>query len=673
MKLSDNINSIKGIGEKTAGLFARLGIYTINDLLHTYPRSYLSYGDITAIKEAEIGERTAILAIISSYVDVRRVKGLTLTNITVKDPGGSVKVTWFNQPYLGKTLKRGDTYVFVGTLEKKNGMLCMSSPEYYKPAAYNNLRQELQPVYPLTAGLSNKTFKRAVMSTRELIASMQDYIPNDILEKNGLMNICDAYDNVHFPGNEDNLKNAIRRIAFDEFYSFLYNVSKMKNNKNDIENRHVIVKGREVADFIEMLPFKITKGQSLAIDDILKDMGSGTAMNRLVQGDVGSGKTIVAEAAILACVSQGYQCAFMVPTEVLARQHYEELVERYRNYGISCACLAGSCTMKEKRHVYDKLEKGELDVIVGTHALIEDKVVFHNLGLVITDEQHRFGVKQRGRLALKGDYPHVLTMSATPIPRTLAIIMYADMDISVINELPKNRKKIKNCVVGTGYRMTAYKFIASQVAEGSQAYVICPMVEESETLDIANVTEYTDTLKQKLPADCRVAMLHGQMKADEKNIIMDMFIKGEIDVLVSTTVIEVGINNPNATVMMIENAERFGLAQLHQLRGRVGRGSKQSYCIFVNGKESKESMERLKVLEDSNDGFFIAGEDLRLRGPGDFFGIRQSGDAMFAVADIYNHSDMLVLAQDIIKEYKGSIKPYEYSYMQDAGEAAAIL
>ena len=402
-------------------------------------------------------------------------------------------------------------------------------------------------------------------------------------------------------------------------------------------------------------------------------MGSDNVMNRLVQGDVGSGKTIVAMAALFACVKQGYQGALMVPTEVLAKQHYEELTRMFSQYGISCECLVGSTSMKDKRKIYESISTGKTDIVIGTHALIEDKVEFLDLGLVVTDEQHRFGVNQRRKLSAKGNYPHTLVMSATPIPRTLAIIMYADLDISVISELPKGRKPIKNCVVGTNYRNTAYKFIAGQVSEGSQVYVICPMVDESDNLDVTNVIEYTDTLRSALPQNVVVESLHGQMKSEEKNSIMEAFIKGDIHVLVSTTVIEVGINNPNATVMMVENAERFGLAQLHQLRGRVGRGKKQSYCIFISGKESDEAKERLQVLENSNDGFFIASEDLKLRGPGDFFGIRQSGETLFKLADIYNHSDMLRMAQEVLEKYGDVINITDSTTMNLKTDNSTIL
>lgn len=661
MRKEDSIQTIKGIGEKTAESFARLGIFTIDDLLHTYPRNYLSYEEPVCIRDAAVGERHAIRAMITSYVTVKQVRSLKLTILTVSDGDMTMHMTWFNQPFLRNVFHKGDSYIFVGTAKVKNGMRVMEQAEYYKLPVYAGMQQEMQPemqpVYPLTSGLSNKTFQKAIMATRELICQMDDYVPEEVRAEHSLMELSEAYENIHFPMNQAVLKNAIRRLAFDEFYQFLYDMASMKKTTQLQENLHKIVQGKAVADYISNLPFSLTKGQQQAIEDILADMGGDGVMNRLIQGDVGSGKTVVAAAALLACAKAGYQGALMAPTEVLARQHYEELAEQFAQYDIRTACLVGSTPLKEKRRIYEAIQQGEVDIVIGTHALLEDKVEFKDLALVVTDEQHRFGVNQRKKLSDKGYGVHTLVMSATPIPRTLAIILYADMDISIIKELPKGRKPIKNCVVGTNYRQTAYQFIAGQIAEQSQVYVVCPMVEESETLDVTNVTEYVDTMRANLPAGTRIEMLHGQMRAEEKNEIMKRFSEGEIDVLVSTTVIEVGVNNPNATVMMVENAERFGLAQLHQLRGRVGRGKKQSYCIFINGKESEESMERLRVLENSNDGFFIASEDLKLRGPGDFFGIRQSGDALFELADIYNHADMLQLAQDMLKKYGKTIQP----------------
>lgn len=672
MNLLDDITLIKGIGDKTASSFHKLGVYTINDLIHTFPRNYLTYDEPINIAQTVIGERCAVQAIISSYVDVRKVRKLTITNIVVKDSTGNIKITWFNSPFLRNVLHKGDTFIFVGTVKNKNNMRVMEMPEYYKPAVYSDMMQEMQPVYPLTNGLSNKILQKAIKNVRETIFSIKDYVLPEVLKEFSLMDISEAYENIHFPMNQTVLKNAIRRLAFDEFYRFLHDMSRVKTENVKLSNTHKIIQGKEVADFVNDLPYTLTKGQQNAIEDILSDMGSECVMNRLVQGDVGSGKTIVAATALFACVRQGYQGALMAPTEVLAKQHYNDFLLMFKKYGIKVECLVGSTTLKEKRRIYQAVANKEVDILIGTHALIEDKVDYFDLGLVVTDEQHRFGVNQRKKLSSKGNYPHTLVMSATPIPRTLAIIIYADLDISVISELPKGRKPIKNCVVGTNYRNTAYKFILEQVNEGSQVYIICPMVNESDSLDITNVIEYTDTMKSSLPDHIRIEALHGQMKAEEKNSIMNSFLAGDIDVLISTTVIEVGINNPNATVMMVENAERFGLAQLHQLRGRVGRGEKQSYCIFICGKETQESMERLRVLENSNDGFYIANEDLKLRGPGDFFGIRQSGEVLFRLADIYNHADMLKTAQDVLFKYGDKVIP-DYSYDEKYNSRTDIM
>jgi len=672
MNLLDDITLIKGIGDKTASSFHKLGVYTINDLIHTFPSNYLTYDEPINIAQTVIGERCAVQAIISSYVDVRKVRNLTITNIVVKDSTGNIKITWFNSPFLRNVLHKGDTFIFVGTVKNKNNMRVMEMPEYYKPAVYSDMMQEMQPVYPLTNGLSNKIIQKAIKNVRETIFSIKDYVLPEVLKEFSLMDISEAYENIHFPMNQTVLKNAIRRLAFDEFYRFLHDMSRVKTENVKLSNTHKIIQGKEVADFVNDLPYTLTKGQQNAIEDILSDMGSECVMNRLVQGDVGSGKTIVAATALFACVRQGYQGALMAPTEVLAKQHYNDFLLMFKKYGINVECLVGSTTLKEKRRIYQAVANKEVDILIGTHALIEDKVDYFDLGLVVTDEQHRFGVNQRKKLSSKGNYPHTLVMSATPIPRTLAIIIYADLDISVISELPKGRKPIKNCVVGTNYRNTAYKFILEQVNEGSQVYIICPMVNESDSLDITNVIEYTDTMKSSLPDHIRIEALHGQMKAEEKNSIMNSFLAGDIDVLISTTVIEVGINNPNATVMMVENAERFGLAQLHQLRGRVGRGKKQSYCIFICGKETQESMERLRVLENSNDGFYIANEDLKLRGPGDFFGIRQSGEVLFRLADIYNHADMLKTAQDVLFKYGDKVIP-DYSYDEKYNSRTDIM
>ena len=447
----------------------------------------------------------------------------------------------------------------------------------------------------------------------------------------------------------------MRRLAFDEFYRFLSDVKTMREENVSLTSDHVLTMEAEakLRGFLAGLPYQLTKGQEQALQDVVRDMSSGTVMNRLIQGDVGCGKTIVAAAALFVTVLSGYQGALMVPTEVLAMQHFKDLEQLFRPYKLRVALLTGSMSVKEKRAVYEGLKTGEIHVVIGTHALIQERVEYRSLGLVVTDEQHRFGVRQRERLSEKGDLPHVLVMSATPIPRTLAIILYADLDISLITELPGGRKKILNCVVGTDYRPTAYQFIRKEVTSGHQAYVICPKIEDSEGVELEAVNAYAEGLREVYGASVRVATLHGKMKEAEKQQVLQDFVDRKTDVLVSTTVVEVGINNPNATVMMIENAERFGLAQLHQLRGRVGRGDAQSYCIFINCNPTEESKERLTVLEESNDGFHIAAEDLRLRGPGDFFGVRQSGDLMFRLADIYHHADILKMAQDAVLNKDG--------------------
>ena len=429
MRKEDSIQTIKGIGEKTAESFARLGIFTIDDLLHTYPRNYLSYEEPVCIRDAAVGERHAIRAMITSYVTVKQVRSLKLTILTVSDGDMTMHMTWFNQPFLRNVFHKGDSYIFVGTAKVKNGMRVMEQAEYYKLPVYAGMQQEMQPVYPLTSGLSNKTFQKAIMATRELICQMDDYVPEEVRAEHSLMELSEAYENIHFPMNQAVLKNAIRRLAFDEFYQFLYDMASMKKTTQLQENLHKIVQGKAVADYISNLPFSLTKGQQQAIEDILADMGGDGVMNRLIQGDVGSGKTVVAAAALLACAKAGYQGALMAPTEVLARQHYEELAEQFAQYDIRTACLVGSTPLKEKRRIYEAIQQGEVDIVIGTHALLEDKVEFKDLALVVTDEQHRFGVNQRKKLSDKGCGVHTLVMSATPIPRTLAIILYADMDI----------------------------------------------------------------------------------------------------------------------------------------------------------------------------------------------------------------------------------------------------
>lgn len=653
MKLEDSIINIKGIGEKTAKSFNSLGIETVKDLILYYPRSYKTYTEPVSVSDTAEGDRVAVLCRIVTYVEVKKGRRYTITSLSAADSTGSVRMVWFNMPFLRNMFSKGQVYVFYGTIKYKGNMRVMEMPEYFTQMNYERAMSTMQPIYPLKAKITNNSITRAVRAVSSVISAIPEYLPEDVVRERNLMSRSDAISEIHFPENEEKLRRAISRIAFDEFLEFLIKIRVLRESSVSETSSHVITNEALVKKdaFISGLPFKLTAGQQNALDDIIKDMSSGYVMNRLIQGDVGSGKTIVAAISLLVNSISGYQGALMVPTEVLAVQHFDDLSKQFRPYKLTVRLLTGSMTIKEKRTVYEEIKTGKCDIVIGTHAIIQDSISFKNLGLVITDEQHRFGVKQREKLEEKGDSPHVLVMSATPIPRTLAIILYADMDISVIKELPSGRKRIKNCVVGTDYRPSAYKFIKGQIDEGHQAYVICPMVEDNDTSDLENVMDYADELREVLGENVRIAFLHGKMKESEKNDILREFISRNLDVLVSTTVIEVGINNPNATVMMIENAERFGLAELHQLRGRVGRGNAQSYAIFINVKKSKESVERLKVLENSNDGFFIASEDLRLRGPGDFFGIRQSGEMNFKLADIYNHADMLRLAQDISIEY----------------------
>ena len=653
MKLDDDIKIVKGIGDKTAGLYSKLGIYTVNDLITYYPRAYKTYSEPVPVKTTVEGDRVAVFCKVVTYVESHNGKRYNITSLSAADDSGSIRMVWFNMPFLKNKFHKGEEYVFYGVVKYTGNMRVMEMPEYFTEFQYQKTLKTMQPIYPLKSGITNNSITRSVKAVSSLVETYPDYLPDDVIKNNSLMTRGQSLLQVHFPENEDKLKSAIKRIALDEFLEFLIGIRKLKEDIVKEENVHKInEEARCKKDgFVAGLPFELTNGQKEAIHDIETDMSSDHIMNRLIQGDVGSGKTVVAVAALLMNSISGYQGALMVPTEVLAVQHYEDICKMLKPYKLTIRLLTGSTSAKEKREIYNELKSGICDIVIGTHAIIQESVDFNSLGLVITDEQHRFGVKQREKLTEKGYKPHVMVMSATPIPRTLAIIIYADMDISVINELPAERKKTKNCVVGTSYRPAAYNFIRKEVQAGHQAYVICPMIEENETTEAEDVINYTESLKQNLGGGVRVDYLHGKMKEDQKKDILHRFINKEIDVLVSTTVIEVGINNPNATVMMIENAERFGLAQLHQLRGRVGRGEAQSYAIFINVKQSKESMERLKVLEDSNDGFHIASEDLRLRGPGDFFGVRQSGDMNFKVADIYNHSDMLVLAQELSLKY----------------------
>ena len=637
------LTDLKGVGEKTGKLFERLGIRTVRDLLSYYPRDYQAYERPVPIGQLKEQRIMSVESALATSADLLRFNRMQLVSAQIRDLTGSLQLAWYNMPYMRSHLKTGEMYVFRGRVAKKRGRLVMEQPEVFTPEAYEALEDSLQPVYGQTRGLGNKAIVKMVRQALEVRQMEREYMPGDIRRRQELAEINYALERIHFPADRAELLFARKRLVFDEFFLFLTGVKRLKEHRENKASSYIIREAALAVRLKESLPYRLTRAQEQAFADVCRDMGGGFVMNRLIQGDVGSGKTIVAVLALLSAAENGFQGALMAPTEVLARQHFESITKLFADCGIEkrLVLVTGSMTAKEKREAYAAIASHEADIVIGTHALIQEKVVYDKLALVITDEQHRFGVGQRELLSGKGDSPHVLVMSATPIPRTLAIILYGDLDISVIDELPAGRRAIKNCVVDPGWRPKAYAFIENQVAQGRQAYVICPMVEASEMIEAENVVDYTKSLRKELPDFIRVEYLHGKMKAKDKNRIMEEFAAGEIQVLVSTTVIEVGVNVPNATVMMIENAERFGLAQLHQLRGRVGRGADQSYCIMINGSGDGDAARRLDILNKSNDGFFIASEDLRLRGPGDIFGLRQSGDLEFRLADIFTDADVL--------------------------------
>ena len=649
MDIHASLTEIKGIGEKKAQDFAKLGIRTVEDLLLYFPRSYETYDKPLPVYQAVFRDHAAVQGILMDRPATRYVKKMQITTASLRDEmGSSLRLTWFNMPYLSKTLIPGSQFVFRGKLQGYGAVHQMSQPQIYKPADYESLTHTLQPIYPLTKGLTRKALSDAVAKAFESGAYLPETLSEELIKDYGLMDLNEAVKGIHFPENKEQVKACRKRLVFEEFYRFIVGVKRMKESIEEEPNSFSIQDKEELEDLKKSLPYELTKAQEKVLKEIVSDMTGPRVMNRLVQGDVGSGKTIVAFMAMVLTALNGYQSVLMAPTEVLAIQHYKNFTEMSEKYGLGLTIelLTGSQTAKEKREIYERIGSHACDLVIGTHALIQDKVHYEDLALVITDEQHRFGVSQRKALSEKGRAPHVLVMSATPIPRTLGMILYGDMDISVMDERPRNRLPIKNALVDIDYRGKAWSFIRKQCEEGHQAYVICPMVEESDASEGENVVEYAKLLKQALPQHIRVEYLHGKMKNEEKERIMTAFSDNEIQVLVSTTVIEVGIDVPNATVMLIENAERFGLAQLHQLRGRIGRGDAQSYCIFVDTTKTEESQKRLQVLKDSNDGFFIASEDLKMRGPGDFFGIRQSGDLSFRLGDIYTDSAILQQASE---------------------------
>ena len=653
MNEKSSIGKLKGIGEKTEALFLRIGVNTIEDLIRYYPRGYDIFEDPVPISQLEEGKTAAVTGAVFGRIQVSGNQRLQITTLYLKDLTGTLKVIWFRMPFLRNTLGKGGPITLRGRVVRKREGLVMEHPEIYYPSAkYEEKRHSMQPVYSLTAGLTNNAVIKAVKQALDCVSEKMNILPRKVEEKYGFPPYVQAVQTMHFPQNKESFIRARERFAFEEFLIFILSLRRMKHSETRVENPFSLPDHPLLARFLDQLPYQLTGAQKRVWEEIRADMQGPTVMSRLVQGDVGSGKTVIAFLALLLAGLNGCQGALMAPTEVLARQHFETISGMLERYSIplKAELLTGSMTAQQKRKAYEKIESGSVSIIIGTHALIQEKVHYKNLALVVTDEQHRFGVRQREALAGKGRSPHILVMSATPIPRTLAIILYGDLDISVIDEMPKNRLPIKNCVVDTSYRETAYRFMKKQVQEGRQCYVICPMVEESEKLEAENVMDYSSMLSEEMGDQIRVGSLHGRMKQQEKDEIMDSFGRNEIQILVSTTVVEVGIDVPNATVMLIENAERFGLAQLHQLRGRVGRGQYQSYCIFMSPSKSKETKERLEILNHSNDGFFIAGEDLRLRGPGDLFGIRQSGILDFQTADVFQDAKLLQAAGTTAEE-----------------------
>ena len=632
---STDIRFLKGVGEKRAELLRKKGIDTVGALLRFYPRAYLDWQNITPISECHEGENVCVRAEITSPVKTANIRrGMTLYKFSAADDSGVIEVTLFNRKYLAENLREGRSYLFYGKLGYGITLRQMSSPEIM-PAEYIGI----EPVYAATEGLSSKTIEKIMKNALVYTDSMQDAIPDGIRQKNGLCDFKTALKSIHFPLERQALESAKRRLVFEELFVLQTGLLFLKRRRRALAG--CTVKKNLLEEFKMTLSFKLTGAQERVINECLSDMMSPRPMNRLIQGDVGSGKTAVAAALMYISAGNGFQSALMAPTELLAEQHFKTLCKITENSGIKCALLTGSLTKKQKDEVKTGLKSGEIKVAVGTHALLTDDVEFESLGLVVTDEQHRFGVGQRGRLSSKGNNPHTLVMSATPIPRTLGLIIYGDLDISIIDEYPAGRQKIATYCVDSSYNARVYNYIKKFIAEGRQAYIVCPLVDENEALGIKSASEYYEELSENQFKDYTLGLLHGKMKPKDKESVMRRFAAGKIQLLISTTVIEVGIDVPNAALMVIENAERFGLSQLHQLRGRIGRGEYSSACILISDVKSGDTKRRLDVIKNNTDGFKIADEDLKLRGPGDFLGSRQHGLPDMKIADIFADRETL--------------------------------
>lgn len=654
MLLSDNIITVKNIGEERSKKLQKLGIFTINDLIEYFPRDYDDRSNVCKIKDIELNKINTVKGKVISNPETAKIRHVSITKIRIDDGTGFLEIVWFNQPYLKNTIKYKSDYIFTGKVIQKYGRIQMETPDYEiidERELLSNGR--IVPIYASTYKLPQKLFREVINQTLFAVKEqIKEFLPDEILKENNLCSRHFAIENIHFPKDNKSFFIARRRLVFEELFLLQ---TKLLQIKGILEHKecNINIKDKNITPILNILPFNLTDAQNNVLKDIIDDLGKNKAMNRLIQGDVGSGKTVIAQILSYITVNNGYQVAIMAPTDVLASQHFESFKNIFDKLNIKCVFLSGNQKAKEKRENYDLIQSGEAKIIVGTHAIIQDKVIFNNLGTVITDEQHRFGVKQREILSKKGENPHTLVMTATPIPRTLALILYGDLDISTIDKLPPGRKKIDTIFVNSTYYPRIYNFLKKNSDEKRQSYIICPMIEENEKMELKAVLSYTEKLKTEIFLNYSVECIHGKMKNNEKQEIMDKFYKGKIDILISTTVIEVGINVPNATIMIIENAERFGISQLHQLRGRVGRGSDKSYCVLVSDSKSNKSKERLNTMVKYSDGFILSEKDLEIRGTGDFFGTRQHGIPDMKIANLYKDIEILKQVQ------KSSINLYK--------------